>query len=88
MLTKLEKLFIQVSNKGRVICLTSILEDDSIETLECFAKKTLTTINEGNLKSNQMQIDHCDLLLINIFPDPPTLSALKGKGLLLSTRCI
>lgn len=84
----MEKLFIQVSNKGRVICLTSILENDSIETLEWVAKKTITTINEGKLKSNQIQIDHCDLLLINIFPDPTTSSALKSKGLLLSFRCI
>ena len=69
--------WIQVLNRGRVICISSFREDGYIRSLESLFQDTLVQINQQNFPPSHMPIHHCDLVIINIYPNPST-STIKG----------
>lgn len=70
----------QVHNRGRVICISSFREDGYVRSLESFFQETIVQINQRNFPPTHMPIHHCDFVVVNIYPNPPTLT-LKGKNL-------
>lgn len=71
-------LLLQVLNRGRVICIGSFRDDGYVRSLESFFQESIIQINQQNFPSNHLPISHCDLVLINIYPNPPTPN-IKGK---------
>lgn len=68
---KKEKNCNKLTNKGRIICITSACDDTNIKNLEEIAHNTLLEQNNSFLvgdKSNNLLIDHCHLVILNILP--------------------
>jgi len=62
----------KVLNRGRVICISSFREDGSVRNLESFFQETLIQINKSNFSPGYLPIHHCDFVIVNIYPNPPS----------------
>lgn len=60
----------KVLNTGRVICITSARDDESMKSLEDIFLTVLTAQNKLLLASNQnyLEIDRCHLVIVNLYP--------------------
>jgi Cell cycle and development regulator len=59
----------RVSNRGRVICITSARDNPSMNSLEKIFHQVLVQQNNISQKSEQLlNIDFCHLVIINLFP--------------------
>ncbi|XP_057373954.1 integrator complex subunit 13-like isoform X1 [Daphnia carinata] len=74
----------KVHNRGRVICISSFREDGYVRSLESFFQETILQINQRNFPPTHMPIHHCDFVVVNIFPNPPTITLKEHPRLELS----
>lgn len=59
----------RVSNRGRVICITSARDNLSMSSLETIFHQVLLQQNSMSVKSDHLlKIDFCHLLIINLYP--------------------
>lgn len=60
----------KVVNAGRVICITSARDDESMKSLEDIFLTVLTAQNKLLVASNQnyLEIDRCHLVIVNLYP--------------------
>lgn len=79
----------KVVNAGRVICITSARDDESMKSLEDIFLTVLTAQNKLLVASNQnyLEIDRCHLVIVNLYPS--TMNSLVNTRALkevMSTR--
>nr|CAI5837583.1 unnamed protein product [Callosobruchus analis] len=58
----------KILNRGRVICITSARDNDSMKRLEDIFLSVLTQQNKISSTERLLTIDHCHLVIINTFP--------------------
>lgn len=64
----------RVSNRGRVICITSARDNPSMNSLEKIFHQVLIQQNSISAKSDQLlNIDFCHLVIINLYPSKESL---------------
>ncbi|XP_045124307.1 integrator complex subunit 13-like [Portunus trituberculatus] len=70
--TSLTESATKVLNKGRIILVTKIDTEDDVKTLKDKFHDTLLYLNKvAAATDNLMAINHCDLVLLNLWPDGP-----------------
>lgn len=57
-----------ISNKGRVICITSVRDDASMKSLEDIFHTVIMQQNSFHNTNDMLKIDHCHLVFINVYP--------------------
>lgn len=57
-----------ISNKGRVICITSVRDDASMKSLEDIFHTVIMQQNSFHNTNEMLKIDHCHLVFINVYP--------------------
>lgn len=78
----------KVLNAGRVICITSARDDESMKSLEDIFLTVLTAQNKLLIASNQnyLEIDRCHLVIVNLYPS--TMNSLVNTRALNDVRFI
>lgn len=76
----------QILNAGRVICITSARDDESMKSLEDIFLTVLTSQNKMLTPNNPnyLKIDRCHLVIVNLYPS--TLASLVNTRTLKDVR--